>query len=190
MCKELGVDTYDVADAMGLDHRISREFLNASRGFGGSCFPKDVQAIISEAKDQGIDPRLLKSVLEVNDAQKTKLVKMLEEKIDLSGKGVGVLGLAFKPGTDDVRNSPAIPIIQELKEKGAKPVAYDPEAIENMKEIYPNITYANSSEEVLSEADACLIVTGWDEFERLSDEDLPEITLEGQRLGKGEGICW
>lgn len=190
LCKVLGVDTYDVADAMGLDHRISRDFLNSGRGFGGSCFPKDVRAIISEAEKHGQNMELLKTVLNVNENQKTRLVEMLERKMDLVGARVAVLGLAFKPGTDDVRNSPAIPIIQKLEDEGVEVVAYDPQAMENMKKEHPNIEYVGSSENALRDVDACLIVTGWEEFEDLDEERLPGITLEGQRLGKGEGVCW
>jgi len=188
MCKELGIDVYEVADTVGKDHRINRDFLNAGCGFGGSCFPKDLRAFISEAKKEWKqEPKLLESVIEVNLDQKTKLVGLLEEKINLEGTKVSVLGLAFKPGTDDIRNSPAIPIIKKLKSKGAEVVAYDPEAMENMKKIHPDIEYADSPKKAVQDTDACLIVTDWPEFQEVNT---PKLTLEGRRMNKGEGICW
>ncbi len=190
ICKDLGIDVYEVAEAIGMDHRIDEDFLRAGAGFGGSCFPKDVRAIIEHAKDLGSDPELLESVIDVNEDQKTRLVDMLEDRMDLGGKKVAVLGLAFKPGTDDIRKSPAIPIIRELKDSGASVVGYDPEAMGNMREVYPDIEYAGSARGALSGVDACLVVTAWDEFFDLSSDDLPEVTFEGRRMGLGEGIAW
>ena len=198
LCKTLGLDVYEVADGIGMDSRIERSFLNAGCGFGGSCFPKDVRALISFMEKKQCEPKLLNSVIDVNTCQKTKPVEVLEEKIgSLEGKRVAVLGLAFKPGTDDVRNSPAIDMIQELKDKGAKVKAYDPEAIENMEKHHPNIKYVGSYQEALRGVDAGIIATEWEEFNKISLEDTKTmknpIIIEGRKTDaevEKEGVCW
>ena len=202
LCKELGIDVYEVADGVGLDHRVNRDFLNSGDGFGGSCFPKDVRALISFMDENGVEPRLLQSTIDVNVDQKTKLVELLENRVgDVKGKKIAVLGLAFKPGTDDIRKSPAIPIIQELKDKGAEVTAYDPEAMENMKEKHhPDITYCETRQEAMKHADAALLVTDWPEFDEITLEELREmnepIILEGMRPDyeipeeNKEGVTW
>jgi UDPglucose 6-dehydrogenase len=201
LCKKLNIDVYEVADGAGSDHRINRDFLNSGAGFGGSCFPKDVRAIMNFAEEEGTEANLLKQTIEVNQKQKTKLVELLKERFeDLSDKEIAVLGLAFKPGTDDIRESPAIDIISELKEEGANITGYDPKAIENMKEVHPEIKYSESKEEALEDADGALIVTDWDEFNQITLEDLSlmknQIILEGRRMNydlpddKTEGITW
>ena len=201
LCKELGIDVYEVADGVGLDSRIERSFLNSGAGFGGSCFPKDVRAVASFMEEQGLEPRILNDTIAINEDQKTKLVEQLEEHYpDLSGKKIAVLGLSFKPGTDDIRQSPAIDIISDLKEKGAEVKAYDPKAIENMKERHPDIEYTSSYKEALENADAGLIVTDWEEFNSISREDLKTmkkaLILEGRRMNydideeNREGVTW
>jgi UDPglucose 6-dehydrogenase len=201
LCKELGIDVYEVADGAGSDHRINRDFLNSGAGFGGSCFPKDVRAVASFMEEQGLEARILNDTIEVNQKQKTKLVDLLEERVgSLKGKEVAVLGLAFKPGTDDIRESPAIDIISKLKEKGASVRGYDPKAIENMKRKHSDIDYTNSYEEALENADAALLVTDWPEFNEISRGDLQKmnnpILLEGRRMeynlpdDNTEGITW
>jgi UDPglucose 6-dehydrogenase len=201
LCKELGIDVYEVADGVGMDHRINRDFLDSGAGFGGSCFPKDVRALINFIEEQGQEARILNQTIQVNEEQKNKLVELLEEHYpDLSGKTVAVLGLAFKPGTDDIRQSPAIDIISELKEKGAEVKAYDPEAVENMKEIHPDIKYTGSYQEALEDADAGLIVTDWEEFNSISRSDLKSmnnsLVVEGRRMEydikeeNKEGLTW
>lgn len=201
LCKELGIDVYEVADGAGSDHRLNRDFLNSGAGFGGSCFPKDVRAIMNFAEEEGSEANLLNQTIEVNQKQKTKLVDLLEERFDdLSGKKIAFLGLAFKPGTDDIRESPAIDIISELKDKGAEIRGYDPKAIDNMKEVHPEIEYTESKEKALDNADAALIVTDWEEFNQITLNDLNsmrnQIVLEGRRMDydlpddKTEGITW
>jgi|AntRauMinimDraft_3_1070383.scaffolds.fasta_scaffold00031_5 UDPglucose 6-dehydrogenase len=191
LCKKLGIDTYEVADGVGLDHRLNREFLNAGCGFGGNCFSKDVSAIKSLAEKNNLKPKILESVIEVNENQKRKMVDMLKQKIgSLENRKIAVLGLSFKPGTSDVRNSPAITLIGELKAEGAKIIAYDPKATENMKQIYPDIEYAETALDALTNVDGALIVTDWPEFEQLNTNDLPEPTIEGRKMDKTEGICW
>lgn len=203
LCKELGIDVYEVADGVGMDHRINRDFLNSGDGFGGSCFPKDVRALIKFMQDREVEPRILESTIEVNSDQKTRLVELLEKRIGTpEGKTIAVLGLSFKPGTDDVRKSPAIPIIQELKEeKGAEIKAYDPEAMENMKEKHhPEIQYCDTRQEALKDSDAALIVTDWEEFNQITLEEINKmknpVILEGMKPDyelpneKTEGVTW
>jgi len=201
LCKKLGIDTYDVADGVGMDSRINRDFLDSGIGWGGSCFPKDVRALINFMKQQGETPRILENTAKANQEQKTKLVEQLEKHYpDLSGKTIAVLGLSFKPGTDDIRQSPAIDIISELKQRDAKVKAYDPKAIENMKQIHPDIEYTNNYEKALEHSDAALIVTDWKEFNEISRKDLQKmkntLILEGRRMeydldGENkEGITW
>lgn len=201
LCKKLGIDVYEVADGVGMDHRINRDFLNSGDGFGGSCFPKDVRALASFMEERGEKPRILNNTIEVNKDQKTKLVELLEEKFEtLEGRTIAVLGLSFKPGTDDIRQSPAIDIISELKEKCAEVKAYDPKAIDNMKQKHPDIEYTKSYGKALENSDAGLIVTDWKEFNQISREDFKKmknsILLEGKRLDNSEikkeleGITW
>lgn len=188
LCKELGIDTYEVMDAVGLDDRIERRFLDSGAGFGGSCFPKDVAALATKMRKEGVKPRILDAALKVNEEQPLRIIDLLERKIgSLPGKRVAVLGLAFKPGTDDVRESRSIPTIKELLKRGAKVLAHDPEAEENMKDIFPDIGYADSAEEALNGSDACLIMTAWPQYREL---DIEVPTVEGKRMDLAEGVCW
>lgn len=197
ICKKLGIDVYEVMRGVGLDTRISPHFLNAGAGFGGSCFPKDVSALICLAESVGEDPWILKSVMEVNDSQALRMITVLEARIgNICGKQVAVLGLAFKDNTDDVRDSRAIPVISALVEKGAVVRAFDPLANTAMARIFPGINYYRSAEEALTGADACLVMTEWPEFAQLEDEFdrmKSRVIIEGRRIlscrGK-EGICW
>jgi UDPglucose 6-dehydrogenase len=197
ICKELGIDVYEVMKGVGLDQRIGQQFLNAGAGFGGSCFPKDVSSLAVLAGRAGIDPKILHAVLEVNEYQPYRLVALLEKKAgNLSGKRIAVLGLAFKDNTDDVRDSRAIPVIQELLKKGARVVAFDPMAGPNMKKIFPAIDYAGSAGEALKGADGCLVMTEWPDFRRIDKEFelmAHRIVIEGRRIltwNGAEGICW
>ena len=199
VCKEYGVDTYEVADAVGLDHRIGSAFLQSGLGWGGSCFPKDVAALVAAARDVGYDPALLEAVVGVNDKQPERFVDLLAERLDLSGSRVAVLGLAFKPGTDDVRNSRSIPVIERLRAAGAEVVAYDPVATENMRERFPDAEYAGSAADALADADACLVCTAWDEFAALDEEFdamARPLVVDGRRVVTSreeieyEGLCW
>jgi UDPglucose 6-dehydrogenase len=197
ICKHLGIDVYEVMKGVGYDSRIGPLFLNAGAGFGGSCFPKDVMALVSLAKDVGENPVLLQSVLTINEHQPHRLVALLEKKLgNISDKRITVLGLAFKDNTDDVRDSRAIPVIRELLEKGAHVSAYDPMAISNMQQIFPNINYCSCAADALAGSDGCLIMTEWQEFSQLGKEfDMMahRIIIEGRRIlsCKGaDGICW
>ncbi len=199
ICKKLKIDTYEVMKAVGKDSRISPLFLNSGAGFGGSCFPKDVRALISKAKDIGYVPVLLESVIAVNEKQPLLMTELLQKKIgSLEGKKIAVLGLAFKNDTDDIRESRAIPVIAELLRLGAKVSAYDPLAVENMRRVFPTISYHNSAKEALKGADACLVVTEWDVFKKLDSEFevmKSKTVIDGRKVitAKGidyEGICW
>lgn len=201
ICKKLGIDVYDVMSAIGKDFRISEHFLNAGAGFGGSCFPKDVRALIGKAEELGYDPMLLNAVIEVNEEQPIRMVKLLVEHIgDLRNRRIAVLGLAFKNDTDDIRESRSIPVIAELLNLGAQVSAYDPLAELNMRKIFPEIDYCESALDALNGADACLIMTEWDEFRSLDKEfDAMKnlVVIDGRRVvsldhGRGiyEGICW
>ncbi len=199
ICKKLGIDVYDVAEAVGYDRRIGKLFLEAGIGFGGSCFRKDISALLKKADQLGCEPKLIKAMLDTNKGQPLKIIELLEKKTNVKGKKIAVLGLSFKAGTDDVRDSPAAVIIKELTDKGAFISAYDPNAVENMRKRFPGITYADIGE-CLDNADACLILTDWDEFRQLEDRDFDKmrnrIILEGRRvLGRNkvrgfEGVAW
>jgi UDPglucose 6-dehydrogenase len=197
LCKKLGIDVYEVMTGVGLDARIGPLFLNAGAGFGGSCFPKDVSALVSLAESVGEDPTLLHSVLAVNEQQPCRMIQILETRIGaVNGKRIAILGLAFKDNTDDIRDSRAIPVIRELVQKGANVVAYDPMAIPNMRQVFPTIEYYETAAGALAGADACLVMTEWPEFSKIDKEfDLMAhpVIIEGRRIlsRKGiEGICW
>lgn len=199
ICKKLGIDTYDVMQAVGKDFRISPYFLNSGAGFGGSCFPKDVKALIGKAKDLGYTPILLESVIAINEKQPLMMTELLQKKIgSLEGKKIAVLGLAFKNDTDDIRESRAIPVIAELLRLGAKVSAYDPMAMDGMKKIFPTINFFKSAPEALKDAEACLVMTEWEEFKNLDSEFegmKEKIVIDGRRILKAknldyEGLCW
>ena len=153
---------------MGLDKRIGRDFLNAGAGFGGFCFPKDLKAFIGISAKLGYDFRLLKEVENINEEQMLRVVKKTEELLwNLRGKKIGVLGLAFKPNTDDMRFAPSITIINQLMSEGASVKAYDPVAVERAKKIMPDIDYCNNAYEVAEDVDAILLVTEWEEFAKM-----------------------
>ena len=165
LCKKLDIDVYEVMKGVGLDQRIGPKFLNAGAGFGGSCFPKDVAALIALAEQNGENPVLLKSAIEINEKQPGRLVELLKSRIgELKNKRIAILGLAFKDNTDDIRDSRAIPVIEDLLERGANIAAYDPMACEAMKKIFPSIRYCRSAAEALEDADGCLVMTEWPEF--------------------------
>jgi len=192
ICKKLGIDTYEVARGMGYDERIGGKFLNAGIGFGGSCLPKDVKALIAAAKKMGYQPQILEQVLQVNDEQPLRLVELVKKHVSPRGKTIGILGLAFKPGTDDIRESKAIAIVETLLKEGAHIRAYDPRAMANFRGLFPEIEYVDA-EQVL-ESDAILILTEWTEFDSL--DYTGNIVIDGRRIPKAneaktyEGICW
>jgi UDPglucose 6-dehydrogenase len=194
ICEQIpGADVKVVAKAMGLDKRIGPLFLDAGLGYGGSCFPKDVKALIACSKSLGYDPELLDSVEQVNKMQPLKAVKFCEEQLgSLEGKKIAILGLAFKPDTDDMREARVIPIINQLLKEGACVTAYDPVAIPVAKTIFKDtIKYASSTIECLKNAECCILVTEWNEFKKLSPEDFicnmkQPILIDGRRLYDSE----
>jgi len=194
ICKAYGVDAYEVAEAIGLDDRIGAEFLRSGVGWGGSCFPKDTAALIAAAEGAGYDPSLLSAVVEVNDKQPKRMLDLAERHVDFAGKRVAVLGLAFKPGTDDVRHSRAITLIEALRDRGADIVGYDPVAVENMRERFPDVTYADSVAAALDGAHAAFVVTDWDEFAALDEEFdamATPVVIDGRRvIERREGITY
>ncbi len=166
-CEKVGADVTVVAKGMGLDPRIGPKFLNPGPGFGGSCFPKDVKALIHQGRQLSSPFRILEAVLEVNEKQKLRVISKLEAFLgDLKNKTIAVLGLSFKPNTSDVRESPALTVIPVLLEKGAKVKAYDPVAMEEFKGAVKNlpVEYASSPEEAVKDAHAMVILTEWNEF--------------------------
>lgn len=197
ICKPLEIDCYEVAEGLGMDSRVSPSFLRAGLGFGGSCFPKDVKAIVGKAKDVYYHPLVLNAALELNETQPLRLIKLVEDKVgSLREKEVVVLGLAFKPDTDDMREAPSIKIIGSLLKKGAIVHAVDPKAVENAKKILGGgVKYYEDAKEALKQGDIVLIVTEWDEFRK--EELYREKTVfDGRnvkeaRVGKYyEGVCW
>ena len=194
ICKEFDVDAYEVADAIGLDDRIGEQFLRSGVGWGGSCFPKDTDAIISAAREVGYEPEMLDAAVSINEKQPERLLELLDEQTDVGGKQVAVLGLSFKPGTDDIRNSRAIPVIEGLQERGAEVIGYDPVATGEMAERFPDIEYADSPREALEGAVGAVVVTDWDEFAALDEEfdamDEPNI-VDGRRIiTRREGVTY
>jgi UDPglucose 6-dehydrogenase len=191
ICEKFNVDVKEVAYAIGLDSRIGPKFLKAGAGFGGSCFPKDVKALRAAAKSVGIEPIILNAILDVNERQPHRLVDMLKETLgDLSDKNIAVLGLAFKPDTDDMREAPSIKIINSLLSEGSRATVYDPQAMGNAKNIFADsIEYAASADECVKNADACLIVTEWDEFKKLDPSQMKcSVIIDGRRVIEPQNV--
>jgi UDPglucose 6-dehydrogenase len=199
ICKKKGIDTYDVSKGMGLDHRISPHFLSAGLGWGGSCFPKDLRALIHESRRIGYEPKLLDAVNEINEKQPYMLLSIAKRKAgSLKNKKVAVMGLAFKGGTDDTRDSQAFPVIEGLLQEGSSVVAYDPKAKENARKVLGDrIQYSDSAQKALKDADLCLILTDWKDFSDLDFSSMKKKTVIDARniLKKRgdldyEGLCW
>ena len=194
ICKEFGVDAYEVADALAEDSRIGGQFLRSGVGWGGSCFPKDVDALRAAAREAGYEPAMLDAAVAVNNRQPDRLLALLDAHIDVTDRQVAVLGLAFKPGTDDIRNSRAIPVIEGLRERGARVVAYDPVATTTMRERFPDIAYADSAAAALDGAHGVVVVTGWDEFAALDaefDAMADPVVVDGRNVvTRREGITY
>ena len=194
MCKAVGIDTEDVFKGVGMDTRINPHFFRSGIGFGGSCFPKDIHALIHFAELLGVDPKILKATIATNDSQPLKMITLLKKHRDIRGKKIGVLGLAFKPGTDDIRESRALPIVQQLLKEGAEVLVYDPLAMPAFSAIIPSIQYAFSAQDVV-DTGIVLIVTEWEEFEDLDYNG--KLVIDGRRIRKAqqeaaiyEGLCW
>ena len=176
ICEACGANVDDVARGMGFDPRISADFLSAGLGFGGSCFPKDVESLIHTASQFGSEFTLLKSVLDINRERVEHFIEIIRQGLgDLEGKTIGILGLAFKANTDDMREAKSIEIIRKLLSAGAQLKVYDPAATENAKRIFPDIIYCQSAYQTAEESDALVIVTEWREFKLLDMEKLRKL---------------
>ena len=168
ICERTGADVKEVAYGMGLDKRIGPDFLNAGIGFGGSCFPKDLKAFIKIAESLGYNFGLLKEVLKINEEAREDFVKKIEDILwNLKDKKIVVMGLSFKPDTDDIRDAPSITIVGKLIEKGAKIFAYDPQGMRKFKELFPNINYIKDFYKDIVDADAIVFLTEWEEFKEI-----------------------
>jgi len=168
ICEAAGANVQEVAVGMGMDERIGRRFLNAGIGFGGSCFPKDLSAFIKIAEQIGYDFRMLKEVQRINAEQMERFVKKITDTLwVLKDKTIGVLGLAFKQNTDDVRSSPAIALCLRLQMEGATLRVHDPKAMEKAKALLKNVTYVDDMNDVAEGCDAIVVATEWDEFKKL-----------------------
>ncbi len=191
-----GIDTNMVAKGIGLDKRISPYFLKSGIGFGGSCFPKDVNAIVYKATEKGYSPRLLRSVIDINREQPLKMIEILDKAVaPIKGKKVGLLGLTFKAGTDDIRESPALNTIKELLMEEAELYIHDPKAMDKAKKLFPHLNYLKDGQEVIDNSDVVLILTEWPAFRELDYGD--KLVIDGKNLfyddnrpKNYQGICW
>jgi UDPglucose 6-dehydrogenase len=172
ICERVGADVHKVAKGMGLDRRISPKFLHPGPGFGGSCFPKDTRAISQIAKQHGYEFKIVDAVIKVNDERPRMMIERVVSALggDLRGAIIGVLGLTFKPNTDDMRESPTIPIVQGLQERGAKVRGFDPAGMEQAKKYLPNIEYKKDLYAVAEGADALILATEWNQFRNIDWE--------------------
>ena len=179
ICEASGANIEDVAHGMGLDKRIGRAFLNAGLGYGGSCFPKDLSAFVHIAEQLGYDFRLLKEVQRINADQIQRFLKKIHDAVWIvKDKTIAVLGLAFKPNTDDMRLAPSLDIIRPLQKEGARIRAYDPKAMEKAKEFLSDVEYCDSAYAAASGADALVLCTEWDEFRKLDLEKLRSVMAQ------------
>ncbi len=196
ICKKLSVNTNTVAKGMGLDKRIGPHFLKAGIGFGGSCFPKDLNALIYKATELGFNPRLLRATLEVNKEQPFRIIELMDKHNTLKNKKVGILGLTFKGETDDIRESSALEVIKALLLEDVELFIHDPVAMHKVKTIFPHLNYKDKAQEVVDSSDLVLILSEWPEFTKLDYKD--KLVIDGKNVfGNGdkkpknyEGICW
>lgn len=181
LCEVVGADVHKVAKGMGMDGRISPKFLHPGPGYGGSCFPKDTKALVDIGKKHGVEMSLVEEVIHSNEKQKARMVNKLEKLFegDLKNKKIGILGLAFKAETDDMRESPAIVIIKELRKKGANVIAHDPQAEENARKIFgDSIEYADNEYKAMNNSDALMILTEWNQYRSL-DLEMAKKLMKG-----------
>jgi len=173
LCEALGANVEVVARGMGLDNRIGPKFLHAGPGFGGSCFPKDTRAVAQIARDCGLHFRIIEAVLDANERTKHRMVGKIERALGgIAGKRIGVLGLSFKPNTDDIRESPALPIVRGLLDGGAHVCLFDPVAMEGCKPLFPEASFCDNAYDAAEDADALVIATEWNQFRKL---ELPRL---------------
>tara|TARA_X000000368_G_scaffold419077_1_gene422123 strand:+ start:3892 stop:5196 length:1305 start_codon:yes stop_codon:yes gene_type:complete len=178
LAEKTGADIHGVAKGMGLDKRIGNKFLHVGPGYGGSCFPKDTLALIKMAEDYGATSKIINSVVDVNNAQKLRMIEKIKDALggSISGKRIAVLGLTFKPETDDMRDSPSLSIIPSLIEQDADVIAHDPAGIDEAKKLLPEkVQFSNSINETIREADALIIMTEWNQYRGLNLKNIKEI---------------
>ncbi len=175
LAEQVGADVHHIARAMGLDGRISSKFLHPGPGYGGSCFPKDTLSLVSFSREFGVEQRVVSAAIAANDAQRERMVGKISEQIGaLDGKTVGVLGLSYKPNTDDVRDSPALGIIRRLQESGAKVRCFDPQAMPRAEEELVDVTFCKDAYDVAKDSDCLVLATEWNEFRSLDLRRLKE----------------
>lgn len=177
VCEAVGADVVHLSKAIGLDGRIGGKFLHPGPGYGGSCFPKDTLALLRIAQEHGAATRLVEAAVEVNAAQKARMVKKIRDALGGSeaGKTIGVLGLTFKPETDDLRDSPALTILPALYEKGAKIQAHDPQGMDEAAKNFPYFTYVQNAYEACRDADAVVLMTEWNQYRALDLEKIKSL---------------
>ncbi len=176
LCDAIGCDVHDVARGMGMDNRIGRKFLHPGPGYGGSCFPKDTKAFTKVGDKFGVETTVVDAVIKANDYQRLAMIPKIQKLVgDFQGKKIGVLGLSFKPETDDMRESPATDIIKEMQKQGAKIRAFDPVAMEEAKHSLPDIEYATDEYDAIKDADVLVIITEWNQFRALDMEKVKSL---------------
>ena len=177
LCEQVGADVIDLARGVGLDGRIGSKFLHPGPGFGGSCFPKDTVALLRIAQENGVSARSVEAAVEINAAQKARMVKKIKDALggDIAGKTIGVLGLTFKPETDDLRDSPALSILPPLHEKGAKIQVHDPQGMDEASKIFPEFQYMENSYEAARNADVLVLMTEWNQYRALDLDHIKSI---------------
>jgi UDPglucose 6-dehydrogenase len=179
LCELLGADVHDVARGMGMDARIGSKFLHPGPGFGGSCFPKDAQALVALGRKVNYDVRIVDAALQVNESQKNSIIDRIKRLVPkLDGKTIAVLGLAFKPETDDMREAPSIKIVADLLVAGAKVRAYDPAAMESARRVLTDVEYCEDEYEAARGSDALVVITEWNQFRRLDMDRLKQVMRE------------
>jgi UDPglucose 6-dehydrogenase len=196
LCEAVGADVHAVAKGMGMDKRIGSKFLHAGPGYGGSCFPKDTQALVRIAQEHGVSSRIVESVIEVNAAQKARMIKKIREALggNEAGKTIGVLGLTFKPETDDMRDAPAISILPPLIEKGATIKAHDPQGVHEARTMLPSsVQYSDDPYQVFVDADAVVLMTEWNlyrgmDLERAGQQMRSRVLIDLRNVYERESI--
>jgi UDPglucose 6-dehydrogenase len=180
LCEEVGADVHAIARGMGLDRRIGSKFLHPGPGFGGSCFPKDARSVTHFAREAGLELEIIEAAMRVNERQQARMVDKIVGALDgtVEGRTIGVLGLSFKPETDDMRDAPSVGIIRGLEELGARIQAYDPQAMDEARKLIPNLVTCNEVYETCEGADALVLITEWNQFRML---DLARIRSLMQR---------
>jgi UDPglucose 6-dehydrogenase len=179
LCERLGADVHDVARGMGMDARIGSKFLHPGPGFGGSCFPKDAQALVALGRSVNYDVRIVEAALRVNEAQKNSIIDRIKRLLpQLEGKTIAILGLAFKPETDDIREAPSIKLIVDLLEAGTRIQAYDPAAMDSARRVLTDIEYCEDEYEAARGSDGLVVVTEWNQFRRLDIDRLKQLMRE------------